>query len=578
MPRGCPGKIIEILCLIFLVHIPGAMAAAGLVEQSASPAVGLSADVVFKVGAVYTLDADQPWAGAVAVAGGRIVYVGDDHGVTDWIGHGTKVIELGDGMLLPGFHDSHMHPMAAGATYLRCPLDGLAWPDGVLAKLSKCAARLEDGEWLRATGLDAEVLDGPGPGTAVLDGISAGHAALVSDRFVDKAWLNSAALQAAGIHASTPDPDGGEIVRDRHSGEPSGVLRGTAVAPVWTLASNYSETTLRDGLQLASRLANSLGITSANEASTSASHWAAYRAAEQAGEMTLRINASLRWDPASGSEQLQNFERMRAQAGGPRFRADSVKFFLDGDSDDGSANLLEPYAGGESFGTSYFGGVLTELVEHVDAAGFHIHMHAYGDRAVRDGLDAIAKAIAVNPPRDRRHQLAHIVLVHPDDVPRFAALGVVADIQPLWAWWNENEEDECGLYGPERCGRLLAFRDLFDSGARVVAGSDWISKSMSPLYGIQVALTRRPPEGDGPPWNPDQRVTLDEMLKAYTLNGAWLYGQESLTGSIEVGKAADLIVLERNLFAVDPMKLKDVKVLLTLLEGQVVYQLGDEGQ
>lgn len=560
MPRGCPGRI-------FISLIPVVLALGGATACAAQPA-----DLVFRGGAVYTLDEKSPWARAVAVDDGRIVYVGDDGGVAAWIGGDTEVIELDDGMLMPGFHDSHMHPMAAGTTYLRCPLDGLAWPDEVLARLSECAARLEKGEWLRATGLDEDVLAGQGPGTTLLDGLSAGHPALVTSDFSPEAWLNTAALQAAGIDAATPAPDGGEIVRDPQSGEPSGVLRGAAVNLVWTLPWAYPEAALRQGLRLASALANSLGITSANEASASAAHWAAYRAAEQAGEMTLRINASLRWDSLAGFEQLRALEELRARADGPRFRADSVKVFVDGDGVENGASLLAPYAASGLFGTSHYKDRLTKLVERVDAAGFQIHLHAYGDRAVRDGLDAIERAIAVNPPRERRHQIAHLALVHRDDLPRFAALGITADIQPLWAWMNDERRAECESFGPRRCGRLLAFRDLFDSAARVVAGSDWIAESMSPLYGIQVAVTRRPPNGASAPWNPAQQVSLEEMLKAYTLDGARLAGQEALTGSIQVGKAADLIVLERNLFAVEPMQLKDVNVLMTLLEGEVVYR------
>jgi hypothetical protein len=188
------------------------------------------------------------------------------------------------------------------------------------------------------------------------------------------------------------------------------------------------------------------------------------------------------------------------------------------------------------------------------------------------GLDAIERAMAANGPRDRRHHLAHIALVHPDDLPRFAGLGVTADFQPLWAYLNAEREDEIAALGAERGQRLMALHSTFASGARVVAGSDWISESMNPLYAIQIALTRRPPDGSGPPWTPNERVTLAQMLEAYTINGAWLARQEQATGSIEVGKAADLVVLDRNLFDMDPMQLQDVKVLLTLLEGKRVYR------
>jgi predicted amidohydrolase YtcJ len=292
--------------------------------------VSQPADLVFRGGAVYTLNPDQPWAQAVAVADGRIVYVGDEDGVARWIGDGTEVVDLGDGMLMPGFIESHMHPMAAGSRYLACPLNNLAWPGEVLTKLERCAAGLQAGEWLRATGLADSVLAGEGPGTAVLDEVSAGRAAMVSNRFSEVVWLNSEALSRAGIDSTTADPEGGEIVRDQSSGMPTGILRAAAVNLVWELASDFSQDEFRQGLRRASQLANSLGITSSSEAAAMPAHWEAYRAAEQAGEMTLRVNASLRWDPALGPDQLRRLEEMRGQSTGPTFRADSVKLFVDG--------------------------------------------------------------------------------------------------------------------------------------------------------------------------------------------------------------------------------------------------------
>jgi predicted amidohydrolase YtcJ len=195
-----------------------------------------------------------------------------------------------------------------------------------------------------------------------------------------------------------------------------------------------------------------------------------------------------------------------------------------------------------------------------------------GDRAIREALDALAHAAEANGPRDRRHHLAHIELIDPDDLPRFARLGIAADYQALWAYLSPGMQIEVEALGPDRAQRLIQIRSMLDTGARVVAGSDWISESMNPLFGIQVAVTRRPPDGSGPAWIPDERVTLAEMIDAYTINGAWLAQQEHETGSIEVGKAADLIVLEENLFAIDPMQIKDVAVLLTLLDGEPVFR------
>jgi hypothetical protein len=331
---------------------------------------------------------------------------------------------------------------------------------------------------------------------------------------------------------------------------------------------------LREALRLASAMANGFGVTSVNEANVLPELWAAYREAERLGELTLRVQASQTWRFDQGMDQLDGIMQRRDQAGGPRFRADAVKLYLDGDALYGTASLLEPYAGSaDDTGKEKVGPEeLDAVVARLDEAGFQAHMHAFGDRAVRMGLDAIEHAMAANGPRDRRHHLAHVTLVHPDDLPRFAGLGVVADFQPLWAYLNAEREDEIEALGAERGRRMMAMNSMFASGARVVAGSDWISESMNPLYAIQIALTRRPPDGSGPVWIPEERVTLAQMLEAYTINGAWLARQEHETGSIEVGKAADLVVLERNLFEVEPMQLQYVKVLLTLLEGKPVYR------
>jgi hypothetical protein len=530
--------------------------------------------MLFRNGAVYTVDAGQPWASAVVVDKGRIVYVGDDDGGAAYIGSGTEVIDLAGRMLLPGFVDSHAHPMAAGTRFLRCQMYDLQWPDEVLAQLAACAARLGEGEWLRGVGLAEDVFDGPGPHRTLLDGVSGGRPAFITSHDGSTGWLNTRALEVVGIDATTPDPDKGVIERDPNTRAPAGVLRGSAIDRVYPLLPVLGPADLREALRLASAVANGFGITSVNEASVQPEHWAAYREAERLGELTLRVQGSQAWRVDQGMDQLEGIVQRRDQATGPRFRADAVKLFIDGGVPHGTASLLEPYAGSaDDFGTAKVSPAdLDAIVARLDSEGLQAHLHVYGDRAVRMGLDAIERAMAANGPRDRRHHLAHIALVHPDDLPRFAGLGVTADFQPLWAYLNAEREDEIAALGAERGQRLMALHSMFASGARVVAGSDWISESMNPLYAIQIALTRRPPDGSGPPWTPNERVTLAQMLEAYTINGAWLARQEQATGSIEVGKAADLVVLDRNLFDMDPMQLQDVKVLLTLLEGKRVYR------
>jgi predicted amidohydrolase YtcJ len=454
---------------------------------------------------------------------------------------------------------------------LRCQLGGLQTLDQVLSALKPCSEEIAPGNWLRGVGLPMDLLGTTAAELARLDRATAGYPTLLAAEDGHTVWCNSEALVIASIDASQPDPGFGSVGRDPGTGALTGVLGGSAIGKLWLLQSDYSERELREALRRASALANSYGITTSDESSARPEHWRAYRAAEAAGEMTLRVTAALRWDSERDNGQLPELQALREAATGPLFRAHAIKLFLDGDSGR-SGNLLEPYAGtDDEYGHSVYGERLPAVVAAIDAAGFDLHAHAYGDAAVRDGLDAVQAAITANPSSERRHQLAHLALVHPEDLPRFRALDVSADIQPLWAWVNKERRKEIESLGPERARRLLAFRDLFDSGARVAAGSDWISVSVNPLYGIQVAVTRRPPDGSGPAWNPEQRVTLEEMLKAYTINGAWLARQEELTGSIEVGKAADLVVLERNLFEVDPMTLKEVRVLMTLLNGEVVY-------
>jgi hypothetical protein len=532
------------------------------------------ADIVFRSGAVYTVDAGQPWASAVAVDNGKIVYVGDDDGGTAFMGAGTEVIDLAGRMLLPGFIDSHAHPMAAGTRFLRCQMHDLQWPDEVLAQLADCAARLKNGEWLRGVGLAEAVFDGSGPHRTLLDAVSGGRPAFITTQDGLTGWLNSRALEVVGIDANTPDPNKGVIERDPNTRAPAGVLRGSATDRVYSLLPVPGPTDLREALRLASAMANAFGITSVNEASVQPEHWAAYREAERLGELTLRVQGSQAWRFDQGMDQLEGIVQRRDQATGPRFRADAVKLFIDGDALHRTASLLEPYAGSaDDYGKAKISPAdLDAIVARLDSEGFQAHLHVCGDRAVRMGLDAIERAMAANGPRDRRHHLAHIALVHPDDLPRFAGLGVAADFQPLWAYLNAEREDEIAALGAERGQRLTALHSMFASGAWVVVGSDWISESMNPLYAIQIAVTRRLPDGSGPTWIPKERVTLAQMLEAYTINGAWLARQEQETGSIEVGKAADLVVLDRNLFEVEPMQLKDVKVLLTLLEGKPVYR------
>lgn len=557
MPRG----------QTLIVTLAGALLAACAQAPVITPV-----DRVFTGGPVFTVNPEQPWAEAVAVDDGRIVYVGDTGGVEALIGPETEVTDISGRMLMPGFIDSHMHPMAAGTRFLRCNLENLGWPDEVEAKVRQCAKTVKPGRWLRGVNLDTALFESGELHKSLLDEWVPDVPVFINSFLGNLAWVSSTVLDIAEIDRNTPDPPKGVIDRDPASGDPTGVLRNEAVYEPYQLIPVPDSDDLRLSLRLASEKANALGITTSNEASMRPELYEPFLAAEAAGEMTLRVAGSQSWDYNRGPEQVETLVERRNRAVGGMFTAGSVKLFLDGSMNTTGA-LLEPYEGtADDYGTLVFETArLNEVVRRLDAEGMQVHMHAYYDAAVRQGLDAIEYAMGVSPEWDRRHFLAHLALIHPDDLPRFAQLGVSANISALWAYLDEEGSEEFSALGEKRAQRLLAFNSLFESGALVTAGSDWISESMSPLYSIQVALTRRPPDGSGPAWNPDERVSLEQMLAAYTINGAWLMGLEDETGSIEVGKAADLIVLERNLFDTDPLELKDVKVLLTLLEGQVIY-------
>ncbi len=536
------------------------------------------ADLVFTGGAVYTVDSDQPWAEAVAVRGGRIAYVGDDAGVQPLVGEGTRVMELDGRMLLPGFHDSHMHPMAAGTRFFRCQLKGLEWPDAVMAELKRCHDGLLEGEWLRGVGLPEELFGSGVLDRKLLDSVAPGRPALISNSSGFKAWVNSSALDLAGFNAESDDRE--DVVRYPDSRQPTGELLQPASGLMWRLAPLPSQDRLRESLKMASAMGNGFGITSANEARVSRELLDAYIAADAAGEMTIRVQGSQWWDPLKDHSQVEDMVSNRQRAAGNRFKADAAKLFLDGDIQHGTAWLLSPYLhSGETGGWRIPPDRVRKGVARLDAEGFQVHIHAVGDAAIRLGLDSLENAAAVNPPSDRRHQIAHLAMIHPDDRGRFEQLGVAADFQPLWAKMDAQAREELlGMLGPERSRWYAAIRSIMDSGARVVAGSDWISESMNPLDAIQVAITRQPLDGSAPSFNQEQAVTLEQMLAAYTINGAWLARQEDLTGSIEVGKLADLVVLDRNLFGVPAAEISQVLVLLTLLEGVEVYRSPDSSK
>jgi predicted amidohydrolase YtcJ len=558
--------------------------------------MGAHADVVFTGGGVYTADPARrrvvpagtgPPASAVAVRGGRIAAVGEagDADIADLVGPRTEVVDLRGRALLPGFQDAHVHPAFAGVTMIGCNLIGAATLDEALARISAYAARHEHKEWIAGSGWRMEWFDHGTPGRQLLDQVTGGRPAYLTNRDGHGAWASSRALELAGIDARTPDPPDGRIERSA-DGSPQGTLHEGAASLVGRHVPAVTFGERLSGLLLAQEHLHARGVTAWQDAIVgdylgSGDPLPVYLAAARAGTLTARVEGALWWDRERGSEQLPDIlaRRERGQAG--RFRANTVKIMQDGVAETFTAGMIEPYLDScgcqtANRGLSHIDAArLREYVTLLDAAGFQVHLHAIGDRAVRESLDAIEAARSANGPTDHRHHIAHLQVMHPRDIPRFAALGVTANIQALWAA-HEPQMDELTIpfIGPERAARQYLFGDLLRSGARLAAGSDWAVSSANPLRAIHVAVNRTLPGATGAeaePLLPGQSLGLAEALAAYTIGSAYVNHLDDQAGAIEVGMLADLVVLDRDPFRGPPDEIASAVVEFTYVAGEQVY-------
>ena len=525
------------------------------------------ADLALKGGAVYCLDDSRSWAEAVAVREGRIVYVGSDQGLEPWVDSRTRVIPLQGRLVLPGFCDAHVHPLLAGLEAMRCPLSELKSASEVLARVADYAHDHPELTWIVGTGWGLHLWPQGNPQRQQLDAALPDRPVALESLDGHSFWLNSKALQLCGITSATPDPEGGRIERDAQ-GNPSGTLREKAMALSQRHLPAIPVSERKQALRWGLKQLNQVGITSFHEANAGPEDLQAYAELEKSGELTARVTV------AQTIDSVENLQLRRQLYSGRLVHPDAVKLFLDGVIEARTAALLEPYTDSSSRGELlYPPEVLNPLVERLAGAGFQVHMHAIGDRAVRAGLDSFAR-LKVG---DLRHTIAHLQLVDSVDRGRFAALGVVANVQAFWCQADESvQEFSNPLLGSPRDDQQYPLRALFAAGATVAGGSDWSVTTPDPIQAIAVAVTRQPPGSQEPAWIPSQRVTLDQMLAAYTRNGAFLNHCERDRGTIEAGKFADLVVLDRNLFQLAPEQIYQTRVDLTLFEGRVLYEATDE--
>jgi predicted amidohydrolase YtcJ len=549
------------------------------------------ADLLIVGAPVWSGDPARPWADAVAVHAGRVAAVGPERAVAALRGPSTRVLRLDGGLVLPGFQDAHVHTAAAGLELAQCDLHEVE-PGEYAATVARYAAAHPDAAWVLGGGWVMDAFGTEGPRLATLDAVVADRPVMLESTDGHSAWVNSRALEVAGITRATSDPPRGRIERDA-AGEPTGALHEAAMRLVADHAPGPDQAEWEAAIERGQAHLHRLGITAWQDAAVGPEMLAAYRAVAEGGRLSGRAVAALRWEPDQGLEQLPGLvERRRegtlegsgephrgAPGTGGRLRASAVKIFADGVFENRTAAVLAPYLDGDGRPTGDHGigmlaaDELAAVVTALDGEGFDVHVHAIGDRAVRDTLDAFGAAAAANGRRDARHQIAHLQLVHPDDRPRFRRLGVVANAQPYWSCLDGYmRELTLPFLDPERAGWQYPWASLRRAGAVLAFGSDWAVSTANPLEEIEVAVRRiAPDDRDGEPFLPDERVDLPTALDAFTSGSAHALRLEAETGSVAPGKLADLAVLDRDPFDRAAGPIGDVRVLATLVEGEPVW-------
>jgi predicted amidohydrolase YtcJ len=551
------------------------------------------AELLFYNGTVFDGHRFMQEGTAVRVQGGRITAVERFSEGNDSAAGPVTLVDLDGGTLVPGFIDSHAHPVYGGEQMRQCDLTGAR---SLPEYLDLIAAYLEQDQsdgWITGGGWSMEAFPGGVPTAASLDALVPNRPVFLPNRDGHGAWVNTKAMQLAGIDASTMDPADGRIERDA-SGNPVGMLQEGATQLVARLLPAATEEDREEALLAGQAYLVCLGITGWQDAIIGALHGSgdqqpAYLRTAGDGRLKANVVGALWWERDRGLEQLAELMDRRAQALGAgevsRFRPTSVKIMLDGVAENHTAAMLEPYQDGHGCDTEVTGldfidpDELPRFVTELDRAGFQVHFHALGDRAVRNALDAIEAARQYNGDSGLRHHLAHLQVVHPDDVPRFAQLGATANIQPLWAAHEPQMDDlTIPFLGERRSGWQYPFGSLQRAGAALCAGSDWPVSSPNPLWGAHVAVNRFLPDeeqaGRDDPFLPEQRLTLETILAAYTSGSARINGLESIAGAIRVGLDADFAIVDADLSHIHSHEIGSAAVTQTWIRGELVYSRG----
>lgn len=478
--------------------------------------------------------------------------------------------------MLPGFQDAHVHPIYSGLEILSCYLGEEESVAHYRTAIAACAAEDPDREWITGGGWSMAAF-GPGAlaSKRIIDELVPDRPVYLTTADGHTGWANSRALEIAGITPETPDPVDGIIDRDPETGEVIGSLQEGAMRLV---AEHVPPPTFEErvaALVFARDTMHSVGITSLQKAYASQPDLEAYEHLDKQAKLNMRVVAALLWDNNGTEEQIPGMIELRERYTRGNIRATSIKIFVDGVIENYTAAMLEPYLveSGTRGIPMIDPDVMTDVVTAVAAEGFQVHFHALGDAAVRYALDAIDASNNKNADADLRHHLSHLQVIHPDDHPRFAELGAVANFQPLWAYADEYVVDLTLPFISEETARwMYPIKSVFDAGANVAFGSDWSVSDVNPMPQIETALTRVDAESHATDvLNPEQRITLEQAIHAFTMGSAYVNHHDDVTGSVEVGKFADLVVLDQNLFDIEPQQISDTKVVLTLFDGKPVY-------
>jgi predicted amidohydrolase YtcJ len=547
--------------------------------SAAAPAMSQSsheeADILVTNGAIYTMDSARTWAQALAVKNGKIVFVGTTSGAQKFKGSKTKVVELNGKMVMPGLHDSHVHLIDGGVDLGTCALLDCKTRDAVFKKIKEFADAHKDLKWIRGSGWNLPVFKDGHPKKKELDDIVGDRPAWFESQDYHSGWANTKALELAGITKDTKDPEGGRIERDS-KGEPTGCLRESAMKLVSQKVPEREDKEYFLGLERGQKLANSFGITSIQDAWTGDKLLNAYNQYDQQDKLTVKVTTAIEVKADGADEQIKQLLEKKKATKGKRLRVTSAKLFADGVIEACTAALLAPYRGrdGDSGKLLFTPEQMNNAVEKLASEGVQVHIHAIGDRAVRTSLDAFENAQKKNGGIELRHHIAHLEMVTAQDIPRFRKLHVCPNVQPFWAQQDAYIKDLTEpVLGKDRSQHLYPIGSLAASGAVLVAGSDWPVSSLNPFDAIEVSIRRREPGNTKiSAWLPDEAADLATMLAAYTINGAYVQHQDKETGSLEVGKAADFIVLDRNLFEIPTEEIHSTTVLWTVLDGNEVHR------